>query len=69
VNQSLAPHPYIAVGDIFGGGRQAQQNNRGADLRYDLEIDLNIYVLFHYVLINYNNFIIRLTTKRQKQLH
>jgi DnaJ-class molecular chaperone len=27
-------------GDIFGGGRQAQQNNRGADLRYDLEVSL-----------------------------
>ncbi|MBA5249353.1 MAG: molecular chaperone DnaJ, partial [Gammaproteobacteria bacterium] len=27
-------------GDIFGGGRQQQANNRGADLRYDLEIDL-----------------------------
>ncbi|AYQ57203.1 Chaperone protein DnaJ [Bathymodiolus thermophilus thioautotrophic gill symbiont] len=27
-------------GDIFGGGRQAQPDNRGSDLRYDLEIDL-----------------------------
>lgn len=27
-------------GDIFGGGRQTQQNNRGANLRYDLEINL-----------------------------
>ncbi len=27
-------------GDIFGGGRQQQASNRGSDLRYDLEIDL-----------------------------
>lgn len=27
-------------GDIFGGGRQQQANNRGSDLRYDLEVDL-----------------------------
>ncbi|SEH60155.1 chaperone protein DnaJ [Bathymodiolus azoricus thioautotrophic gill symbiont] len=27
-------------GDIFGGSRQAQADNRGSDLRYDLEIDL-----------------------------
>jgi hypothetical protein len=28
------------IGDIFGGSRQAQADNRGSDLRYDLEIDL-----------------------------
>ncbi|CAB9543497.1 Chaperone protein DnaJ [uncultured Gammaproteobacteria bacterium] len=27
-------------GDIFGGGRQAQPDNRGSDLRYNLEINL-----------------------------
>ncbi|SMM97958.1 Chaperone protein DnaJ [uncultured Candidatus Thioglobus sp.] len=27
-------------GDIFGGGRQSRQSNRGADLRYDLNINL-----------------------------
>jgi len=27
-------------GDIFGGGGSAQPDNRGSDLRYDLEIDL-----------------------------
>ena len=27
-------------GDIFGGGGAAQPDNRGSDLRYDLEIDL-----------------------------
>ena len=27
-------------GDIFGGGGQQQADNRGSDLRYDLEIDL-----------------------------
>lgn len=27
-------------GDIFGGGGRQQVNNRGSDLRYDLEIDL-----------------------------
>ncbi len=27
-------------GDIFGGGGRQQQDNRGSDLRYDLEIDL-----------------------------
>ena len=27
-------------GDIFGGGGQQQADNRGSDLRYDLEVDL-----------------------------